>query len=304
MSKRVCVAATLIATVACGGGDSTSTSTPTSPTPTAAVPSITEFVTGLQAMGGTAAARTTGARPAASGGPAVAATAQGATSNAATTGGSSLVRLNAASAFSTVLMSVTEASPDAFYTLTLPAATTDAMVVVQFSRAIPGGAFQTVFSVQAPGGLTGAPSSIANTVAPAATAARLELTFSPNPVPCVVGPPLSPAFPGFIFRWPLVTFLRETNGIGVTVTNLTISACRAGACGPDVPAPPTFVDEFTGRGPSGLRIEGNGLAHTSPDGFSFSSNPVGVDLDFTYIGTDDRGNRVTASGRSTRLGCQ
>jgi hypothetical protein len=301
MPARACVALALISAVACGGKNS-STPTPTSPTSSVATPQLADFVAGLQSLEGAAAMRVAGSRPTANGGPTVTATTQGSSSSTASQGGSSLVRLRADAPFSTVLMSAGAASVDGYYTLILPAATTETTVVVQFSKAIPGSTFQTAFSVQA-NGQTGATSSITNTVAPAATSARLELSFSPNPVPCVLAPPNAP-LGSLRFRWPHVTFLRETNGVGLTITAMTASACRAGNCGPDVPAPASaFSGQFTGCRHAGSRIEANSVACTPADGFTFSDNPTALDLDETFIGTDDRGNRVTVTGRVMALAC-
>lgn len=298
---RACVALALITVVACSGKNN-STPTPTSPTSSEATPQLADFVAGLQSLEGAPAMRVAGSRPTANGGPTVTATVQGASSITATQGASSLVRLRADSPFNAVLMSV-GAVADGYYTLTLPTPTTDATVVAQFSRAMPGSAFQSVFSVQGVGGHTGTPSSITNTVAPAATSARLELSFSPNPVPCVLAPPSAP-LGSLRFRWPHVTFLRETNGVGLTITAMTASACRAGNCGPDVPAPASaFSGQFTGCRHAGSRIEANSVACTPADGFTFSDNPTALDLDETFIGTDDRGNRVTVTGRVMALAC-
>ncbi|MEK7754154.1 MAG: hypothetical protein AAB654_19675 [Acidobacteriota bacterium] len=295
MSKRVCLSALLAVAVACGGGNNNPS--PTAPTP-AVVRPLSDFVTGLQSLDGLRATRTSGARPTANGGPAVTATAQGASSNAATPGGSSLVRLSAGAPFSAVLLHVTD-SPDEFYTLTLPAATRDAYFIVAFARAIPNAVFQTTFSVSAPDGQVGAPSSIVNTVAPAATSAKLELAFHPNPVQSE--PLLIPAFPSGV-KWPYRITLRETNGIGLTITKNTFQMTLAGACSPNPSCPVgsgDFVAFFTECGHSGARIEANGLA-CSTGLYGASTAPVGGGfIEYTFSGTDDRGNAVSVAGRVT-----
>jgi len=296
MPTRVCLFVVALAAAACGGGGTSSSATPTSPTPTMARP-LAEFVTGLRTIEGRSAAQTAGARPIANGGPAVAATVRGATSGAAVSGGSSLVRLSAASPFSTVLMSVTEAASDAYYTLTLPAATTEAYVIVTFARAIPNAAFQTTFSVSTSGGQVGAPSSLVNTVAPAATSASLEMVFHPNPVPSESL--LNPAFPSGV-KWPYTITLHEINGIGLTMTNLTAQLTLAGQCSPNPSCPVGSIDflrVFTGCGHSGARIEANGLA-CSTELYGASTAPTGGGfIDWTVTGTDDRGNVVSVAGR-------
>jgi hypothetical protein len=131
-----------------------------------------DFVTGVQATDGTVAARSSGAPPAANGGPAVTVNSDVGTSSSGTvaSGGSSLAHLRASSPFQTVYVSVTDDPLDGYYKLTLPAATTDAFVIVKLGSSIPVNTFQTVFSVASASGVVGDKAQIANTVSTTAAA--------------------------------------------------------------------------------------------------------------------------------------
>ncbi|MFA5911078.1 MAG: hypothetical protein WC815_20075 [Vicinamibacterales bacterium] len=273
-----------VACVACGGGKASATN-PTAPTPTTASGAITAFVSGLQTIGGTAAARTTGTPPAANGGPTI--TVAAANSSAAQ-GGSTLVRLTGAAPFNVVYLSVAEAAAGEYYALTLPGSTADISLVMQFAQTIPASTFRTLFNVKAPDGQVGSASSFSNTVSAAATSARLELTYSPDPAPCMVV--LNPGF--WSYRWPQTTYLRETNGIGVTITSW-----RTNSFENTFP----FASAFNGCGTSGARIPPNGsVCH---GGFALAEFPTGRTFTETFTGTDDRGNTVTVTGGSRHLDC-
>ncbi|HWI20115.1 MAG TPA: hypothetical protein VNT81_20320 [Vicinamibacterales bacterium] len=98
--------------------------------------------------------------------------------------------------------------------------------------------------------------------------------------------------------------LRETNGVGLTVTNLTAQLTLADTCPPSGTCPsgsPDFAVGFRGCGHSGYRIEAKGVAcSTGLYGASLFGLGGGF-LDWSVTGTDDRGNTVSASVRITLL---
>jgi hypothetical protein len=259
--------------------------------------SVTDFASGVTASDGTAAnplpdtfaaLNSSGSPPSpTSGGPAVTATAN----SVVAAGGSNLVQLRASAPFQIVYMSVDGAN--GFFQLNLPTAVSNEMVLLAVSKTVPTSSFNAVYRVAASSGGVGAPSSIANTVQAQVSAANLELTYAPNPVP----------FSGQ--AWTFFPTLHESNGIGVSITGWTEKWLDSGgnqfALLPYTPT--NFAAGFGGCGHfgarAGARIEANGIAC---GGYSFSSSlfprPGGF-IEDTITGTDDRGNTVSVDQRVT-----
>jgi hypothetical protein len=277
--------------MACGG-------TSTSPTPDSAVTlALTDFVTGIQSTGGAVAVRSTGAPAVANGGPAVTVTLPGATAPyTVSSGGSSLVHLQAVSPFSVVFLSVIGGGVDGFYSLTLPAVTADAFVIVVFGPSIPSASFQAAFSVRTPEGLTGPATTLPVTTRPAASSAQIELALEVNPVP-------AKTFQSSI-QWPFVLVLHETNGIGFGLTKITFqeTLMGEGVCSVtgSLNTHPNPAAVFSACGHSGLRVDANGYACSAGlYGAAARECGAGGFIDWTVSGIDDRGNVVTAAARVT-----
>jgi uncharacterized protein YfaP (DUF2135 family) len=139
---------------------------PTPPPPPPA-PAITDFVSGVKALDGTAAVQRSGSLPASNGGP----TATQTSNSTVINGGSSQVRLTAGVPFQTVYASASGSAGTAagFWELRLPAPASSATVVTSLGRSLPASGFNFVFTVVSTSGQIGPPLLIPVRVAAAGT---------------------------------------------------------------------------------------------------------------------------------------
>jgi hypothetical protein len=119
---------------------------------------VSSFATGVTAADGSVAQLQRGSPPAPSGGPAITATSPGTVSS----GGTDLVRLQAAASFQTVYVSVDGA--DGFFQLPLAAPTTDIMITTALAPSIPSASYTALYRAQSSSGAVGSPASVTNTV--------------------------------------------------------------------------------------------------------------------------------------------
>jgi hypothetical protein len=151
---------------------------------------VTTVVTGVQSTDGRSGSQQAGTPPAASGGPAVTATANSTVIN----GGSDVVRLQAATAFQSVYVSVPNttgisplsshigpsAAASGYWRLDLAAPTTDTFIIVSLSRTLPGSTFTLGYAVGTASGAVGTTATSSQTVNTTASTGDIQVALSWN----------------------------------------------------------------------------------------------------------------------------